>query len=132
MKETNSNNEEIMSDSEIIEIINLILISELKQKGINFNDKISLRANSYITGNVNDIIFVICEIIFKLIKISEDEASITFTLTEDETDWYFIVESSEIKKVNNNDLYLFKNIVLSIKNANLVKEDNSVKILLKK
>ncbi|MDF2865995.1 MAG: response regulator receiver modulated diguanylate cyclase [Clostridia bacterium] len=132
IKETNSGNEEVMSDAEIIEVINLILINELKQKGIKFASKVSLRTNSYITGNVNDIVFIICEIIFKLIKVSENESAISFTLTEDEMDWYFIVESDQIKKISNNDLYLLKNIVLSIKNANLIKEENSIKILLKK
>lgn len=132
IKETNSNDEEVMSDSEIIEVVNLILTNELKQKSVKFSTKVSLRTNSYITGNVNDIIFIICEIIFKLIKICDSESSLIFTLTEDENNWYFIVESSEINKISNNDLYILKNIVLSIKNANLVQEDTSIKILLKK
>ena len=132
IKETNANDEDIMSDSEITEIVNLILSNELKQKGIKFNTRVSLRATSYITGNVNDIIFIICEIIFKLTKTIDPETCITFTLTEDELDWYFIVESCEIEKLSNNDLFLLKNIVLSIKNVGLIKEENSIKILLKK
>jgi CheY-like chemotaxis protein len=132
LKETNSNNEEVMSDSEIAEVVNLILINELKQKGINFSSKVSLRVNSYITGNINDIIFIICEIIFKIAKISEAGSSITFTLTEDEEYWYFIVESDGIEKLINNELFIFKNIVLSINNTSLVKEDGIIKILLKK
>jgi len=124
IKETN--------ESEISEVVNLILSNELKQKGVNFNSRISLRANSYITGSVNDIIFIICEIIFKLVKISGTGANITFTLTEDELDWYFIVESPEIGKLSNNDLYILKNIILSLKNVELVKEEDNVKILLKK
>jgi|GEM_PF-310297 len=132
IKETNESDQDIMSDSEISEVVNLILSNELKQKGVNFNTRVSLRTNSYITGNVNDIIFIICEIIFKLIKISVTPANITFTLTEDELDWYFIVESSEVEKLSNNDLYILKNIILSIKNVDLVKETDSIKILLKK
>jgi CheY-like chemotaxis protein len=132
IKETNNSDQDIMSDGEIIEVINLILSNELKQKGVNFNTRISLRANSYITGNVNDIIFIICEIIFKLTKISDTKTNITFTLTEDEKDWYFIVESSEIEKISNNDLFILKNIILSIKNVDLIKETDNIKILLKK
>lgn len=132
IKETNAQQQDIMADREIMEIIDLILTNELKQKNIKFNTKVSLRANSYLTGSVNDIIFVICEIIFKLVKLSENAAEISFTLTEDEQDWYFIIETSEVAKLTNNELYLFKNIVLSIKNANLIKEENCIKILLKK
>jgi len=132
IKETNNSDQDIMSDGEITEVVNLILSNELKQKGVNFNTRISLRANSYITGNVNDIIFIICEIIFKLTKISDPKANITFTLTEDEKDWYFIVESSEIQKISNNDLYILKNIILSIKNVDLINETDNIKILLKK
>ncbi len=132
MKETTSNSEEVMSDSEVKEMIELILNSELKQKSIKFSTKVSLRNNSYLTGNINDIIFVICEIIFKTIKVAEEQSSITFTLTEDETCWYFIVESKEIDKLKNNEIFLLKNIVLSINNTSLIKEDSSIKILLKK
>lgn len=132
IKETNEENNDIMSDSEIAEVINLILTTELRIKSIAFNSKVALRANSYITGNVNDIIFVICEIIFKLIKVAEPDSSINFTLTEDESQWYFIIESSLIEKLSNSELFLLKNIVLSIKNANLSKEEGCIKILLKK
>lgn len=132
IKETNSNDDDIMSDTEIVEIMNLILDNEIKQKGIIYNSKVSLRANSYITGNVNDIIFITCEIMFKLIKILEVGETLTFALTEDETNWYFRIESNGLDKLSNNEIFLFKNIVLSIKDANLIKEEGSIKILLKK
>ncbi|MDD2376175.1 MAG: response regulator [Clostridia bacterium] len=132
IREINESDQDIMSDSEITEVINLILSNELKQKGVDFNTRVSLRASSYITGNVNDIIFIICEIIFKLIKMSIATSSITFTLTEDELEWYFIVESNEIEKISNNDLYILKNVILSIRNVDLIEEKNTIKILLKK
>lgn len=132
LKETNTNEQDIMSDKEIMDTINLILGIELKTKNIKFNSRASLRTNSYIKGNINDIIFIVCEIIFKLIKISNPESNISFTLTEDENDWYFIIESTELDKISNNEKYVLKNIVLSIKDANLIKENDSIKILLKK
>ena len=132
IKETNNNDQDIMSDNEITEIINLILANELKLKGINFSTKISLRSSSYITGNVNEIIFIICEIIFKLTKTSEKPSSISFILTEDEKYWYFNIESSEIEKLSNNQLYILKNIILSIRNVDLKNDNKSIKILLKK
>ena len=132
IKETTSGDEDIMTDKEIAEMISLILNTELKRKSTIFNQKIALRTNSYITGNVNDIVFVICEIIFKLIKLSDSGLKVSFTLTEDENYWYFIIDSENINALSNNEIFFFKNVVLSIKNTSLVKEANDIKILLKK
>lgn len=131
-KETNPNDQDIMTDAEIVEIMTLILNTELRLKSIEFNTKISLRNNSYLKGNVNDILFIVSDMIFKIIKVADVGSRISFTLTEDETDWYFIIESDAIEKISNSELFLLKNIVLSVKNANLIKEDKTIKILLKK
>lgn len=132
VKETTSGDDDIMTDKEIVEMISLILNTELKKKSAILNQKIALRTNSYITGNVNDIVFVICEIIFKLINSSESGLKVSFTLTEDEDYWYFIIDSESVNVFSNNEIFFFKNVVLSIKNASLVKEGNDIKILLKK
>lgn len=132
VKETTSGDDDIMTDKEIVEMISLILNTELKKKSAILNQKIALRTNSYITGNVNDIVFVICEIIFKLINSSESGLKVSFTLTEDEDYWYFIIDSESVNVFSNNEIFFFKNVVLSIKNASLYKEGNDIKILLKK
>lgn len=132
MKEIRSNGEDIMSDKEIIEMINLILDSEIKSKGINLISKAALRANTYITGNINDVIFITCEIIARICKIDEDKNDIKFTLTEDEDNWYFLIESETVKLLNNNYIYILKNIIISVPNATINVENNIIKIIVKK
>ncbi|MEG1705803.1 MAG: response regulator [Clostridia bacterium] len=132
MKEINSTGEDIMSDAEIIEVINLILFNETRSNNINLITKAALRTNTYITGKINDVIFVICEIITRMCKIDEKKSDIIFTLTEDEDNWYFIVEGNAVGLLNDNYRYILKNIIISIQNTSLQVLENSIKIIVKK
>ncbi len=125
---------DVIKDDDIVNIISLILQNEMKTKGIILDKKVCLKASSYLKGNINEIIFVICEIIRKCADKSKeaDTNSIEFVLTEDDNNWIFTVKSSAISKITKNDLYLIKNIVLGINNAEIKVEDTVIKIELKK
>ncbi|MEG1010112.1 MAG: hypothetical protein RSF67_09935, partial [Clostridia bacterium] len=88
VKQSNSNQNEVITDSEMIDTIKLIISSEIKTKNITLDINTCLRTKSYITGNINDIIFIICELIYKLTTTIKDD-KISFILNEDEDYWYF-------------------------------------------
>ena len=128
--ELSNENVNVLPDKDVKEIINSILENELKQKGIKLNTNVSLRASSYISGNIVNVIFIICEFILSIINVTESD--IEFTITEDENNWYFKVKSDDIQKVNRNDCYILKNVTLSINNANLEINEKDAILSLKK
>lgn len=128
--ELSNENVNVLPDKDVEEIINSILENELKQKGIKLNTNVSLRASSYISGNIVNVIFIICEFILSIINVTESD--IEFTITEDENNWYFKVKSDDIQKVNRNDCYILKNVTLSINNANLEINEKDAILSLKK
>ncbi|MBR1883775.1 MAG: response regulator [Clostridia bacterium] len=122
---------EVLPDKDVPEIIESILENELKAKGIKLNTNVSLRTSGYITGPIINVIFVICELILKIAKVT-DEKEIQFVFTEDEDNWYLKVSNKDISKVNRNNLYILKNVAVSIKDASLNITDKEAIITLKK
>lgn len=132
INQSTNNSEDVITDSEVVENIELIVSSELKMHGITLDTKKCLRGKSYLTGNINDSIFVVCEIIHKLAEILEKNDVISFVLTEDENNWYFKIENDKIDNMNKHDLFIFKNIVLSLKNSNIEYDLKSIVLSVKK
>lgn len=124
--------EDILKDSEIVELIGLIMQGELKTKGVLLEKKVALKSKSYIKGNVNDAIFIICEIIRKIIELSENGDTIEFVLTEDDGNWIFSVRNKNIEKIDKNDFSLIKNIIVTVKKLNIEIEEGNIKLLIEK
>ena len=131
IKGSSDSNEDIFNDEEIVEIVKLIVSNDLKEKEIEFISKSSLKNKSYIKGPVADIIFIISELIIRLANISNKE-KINFVLTEDESNWYFIVESNLVEKLDLNRVVIFKNIASILKNTSFEVQKNDAKFILKK
>ena len=131
IKGTSESNEDIFSDTEIVEIIKLIVSNDLKEKEIEFISKSSLKNKSYVSGPVADIIFIISELIIRLANISNKD-KINFILTEDENNWYFIVESKLVGKLDLNRIIIFKNIAMILKNTTFDIKDNEAKFVISK
>ena len=128
----NNNEIETMSDHEIEQIIKTIIHAEIKASGVKFNFNKSLRAKSYITGDVTDYVFLTAELILQIIQKSKANDEVNFIITEDGDEWYFTIESSNIDKVSNKALILFKNVCLSLRNLNLEIAENNITIKIKK
>ena len=126
------NNDDVVRDEDTIEIINLILKSTLRSKNIMLDTKIVLKTGSYITGCVDDVIFVICEIVRKLVNIMGQGQKINLTLSEDEDNWYYKIESEYISKLDKRNVYLIKGIVTAIKDITIYDEPNIIGIAMKK
>lgn len=122
----------VMQDEEIVEIIKLILKSVSRETGVILNSKIALKAKSYLNGSVNDVIFIVCEILKQLMELQERGTSLDFVLTEDENNWYFNISSDKIKMLNDTKFYLVRKIIISIKNIDIHEEENRIQLILKK
>ena len=96
------------------------------------NSKMALKASSYLSGPINDIIFMVCEIIKNLMKIEEKESTIEFVLTEDQDNWYFNISSDRIPKISSKKIYLLKRLTISIENIEFRNEEDKIQLVLKK
>lgn len=131
MNAGNDEGQDVMLDTDIVEIVKSILEAEMKQKMINFDANVSLRTSSYITGDIKDIIFILCEIAMRVSDVTETK-EIEFVITEDEEKWYFDIRNKDINKIDNNNLYILKNVTLSMKGAQMIKKEGSICIALSK
>ncbi|MEG0872989.1 MAG: response regulator [Clostridia bacterium] len=130
--QTKNNGDYIMADNDIIDIINLIVINEARQKGIELVSKIALKSKSYINGSINDTVFIVCEVLRQLICIEKQGEKVELTLTEDQDSWLFVITCQKVNQISQNDFYLIKKIVLSIEDANISREDNKIVISMNK
>ena len=108
---TNISSESIMQCDTIIAIINQILYETIKENLATLDISKKIKENTYICGPLNDIIFIICKIIIKLIE--DGNKYIKLYIREDDIKWYFeiIVENKfknkkGIEKVAENVLYV--------------------------
>lgn len=117
---------------EIINTLDLILKSEFKQKGVTLEQKISIGDDEYIYGKVTDLIFILCELINRILEVSKEKDIITLTINENSSAWYFIVASNNISKVSKNHIYIAKNILCRIEGIGLEEVAGQYIIELKK
>lgn len=123
----------IMLDTDIMDIINSIIYSKAKEHGVTVHTKISLKSHSYLTGSINDIVLIICEIMTELIKGQPRGAILEVVLTEDEKNWYFNLTCDRIDAIYHaKELYLIKKVVVSIKNTSLLIDDEKIQLKIEK
>lgn len=127
-----SNFDDIVKASDSVDIINLMLKNVLLSKGIILNAKMILKENTYLTGSINDSIFVICEIIRQISEKSQSGDEIKLILSEDEYNWYYKIENNNISKLDKRNIYLIKCIVISLKNVAIFDDNDSIGLSIKK
>lgn len=103
--------EEYLTDKDILERIDLILSNEIKTSGVVFEKEISVKPNTFIHGNVSDVIFIICELLKNIMGVSNIGDNVKLSLKEDEAFWYMSVENKSIEKLNCSEVYLIRNII---------------------
>lgn len=131
--QTKDSEDNIMIASDVIDIINLIIKNIAKSHGINYTGKIAVKENSYLAGNVNDSIFIICEILSKIIDVQDSGDNLELILTDDAEKWYFNIATEKVSKVSKSDIYLLKKIIVSLKGVELKVLDDKVTLsMLKK
>ncbi len=132
INQTTENQNYVMLDKDIVDVVNLILKNTSLDTGVKLNTKIALKSNSYLNGSVNDIIFIICEIIKQLMELQESGTSIDFVLTEDQDNWYFNITSDKINNLNSSKFYLIKKLIITMNGIEVNKNENKLILSLKK
>ncbi len=103
--------DEYLTDKDIIERIDLILSNEIKTSGVVYEKEITVKPNTFIHGNISDVIFIICELLKNIMETSAIGDNVKLVLKEDEAFWYVSVENKNIDKLDSSELYLIKNII---------------------
>lgn len=108
------NTDEYLTEKDIIERIDLILSNEIKTSGVLLEKEITIKPNTLIHGHISDVIFILCELLNNLMKVSSIGDNIKLSLKEDETFWYISVENENISKLDASELYLINNIISTL------------------
>ena len=103
--------DEYLTDKDIIERIDLILSNEIKTSGVVFEKEITVKPNTFIHGNISDVIFIVCELLKNIMEISNIGDNVKLSLKEDEAFWYISLENSNIDKLDSSEVYLIRNII---------------------
>ena len=120
--------EKILSSDDILLLVNIIVKNAANKKNINFITNASIKSSRYINGNINEAIFVICELLNKIIDTADESSNIEFTFTEDELNWIFYINSSEVSKLNKKDLFLIKRVINSIEDVSMQILDGKIEV----
>ncbi len=127
-----ANSQNIITDEEIITIINAISSNVAKQRNVIYTGKAVLKSSEYLSGNVNDIIFIVCSLIKNTILASNSNDNVDFVLTEDEENWYFNITSKNISNVSKNQIYLAKKVISVMQKVELIIENNKMILKIEK
>lgn len=126
INQSTENSDYVISGVDVCELIQAILSGESKKAGVALNLNMSLKNNSYISGGINDSIFIVCEIIKEIMNIEDKGKSIELVIAEDEQNWYLKVVSDKINSIPDSKYYLLRKLVLSVKNTTIEKEDGNI------
>lgn len=103
-----------------------------KKKEIKFTTHTALKSSNYIAGSINQSIFIISEIVRKLINKSNSGDNIEFVFTEDESNWLLNLNSENIFKIDELDVFMIRRVVSSINGFNIEFEKNKISVQVKK
>lgn len=117
---------------DIIEILEYLLTSEIKVKKVKLTKNLGDCGAEYVTGRVSDLIFVLSELVNKMISVASFESEIAITVNCTENAWYISL-SNKTDKINSNmDIYLIKNVLAGMSGITLETLNDSFVIEVKK
>ena len=132
INQSTENSDYVIADVDVCELIQAILSNESKKTGVNLDLNMSLKTNSYISGGINDAIFIVCEIVKEIMNIEEREKSVELVIAEDESNWYLKVASDKVDNIPTSKYYLLSRLVLSVKNTTIEKEEGKITLAISK
>ena len=100
-----------------MDTLKLMTINEFKLSGVKLKEDIAMKLDTYVYGRVDDIIFILCELMTKIIEVSAAGDEILLTIRENETAWYISLSSEKIKFVEKTKVFLIKNIIARMDDA---------------
>ena len=120
--------DEYLTDKDIIERIDLILSNEIKTSGVVFEKEVTVKPNTFIHGNISDVIFIICELLKNIMEISNIGDNIKLALKEDEGFWYMWIENANVDKLDSSEVYLIRNIISGLDGVYMETVQNTIVI----
>lgn len=128
-----SDNKQVgLTVSDILDTLKLMVTNELKLSGVTLEENITVNKDAYIYGKVDDVIFILCELIHKILEVSVSKDKITFGLTESDTAWYISLTSEKIHFIEKTKVFLIKNIISRMENIEFEEISGQYVIELKK
>lgn len=120
--------EKILSSDDILLLVNVIVKNAAKKRNIKFVSNAAIKSSRYISGNINESLFVICDLLNKIINSSNDNSSLEFTFTEDESNWIFDIVSANISNLNEKDAFLINRVINTIEGVNMKISNEKIEI----
>lgn len=132
INQSTANTEYVISDADVLEVLELILRNKSKVRKVDLSIKAALKASGYIKGSINDSIFIVAEITNELMQMQDENTKLDITLTDDESNWYFKITSDKINSLPHSQYYLFERVVNAMKGTTIEKEDSTIVISIEK
>ncbi len=118
--------------SDIIDTLKLMTTNELKLSGVVLEENITVSKDSYIYGKIDDVIFILCELIHKILEVSANKDKIVLGLRESDTAWYISLASEKIHFIEKTKVFLIKNIISRMEDIEFEEISDQYVIELKK
>jgi len=118
--------------SDILDTLKLMITNDLKLSGVVFEENIAVSEDTYIYGKIDDVIFILCELIHKIIEVSSNKDKIEFGLRESDTAWYISLSSEKIHFIEKTKVFLIKNIISRMEDIGFEEISDQYVIELKK
>ena len=128
INQSTANTEYVISDADVLEVLELILRNKSKVRKVDLSIKAALKASGYIKGSINDSIFIVAEITNELMQMQDENTKLDITLTDDESNWYFKITSDKINSLPHSQYYLFERVVNAMKGTTIEKEESTIVI----
>lgn len=132
INQSTENTQYVLLDTDVVELLELILKSKAKLNSVNVNIKAALKTTGYIKGSINDSIFIVAKIVDTLIKLHEKNTNIDVVLTDDQEYRYFKIKSDKISKISHSEKYLLKRVIEAMQDTSMEETENMLTISIKK
>ena len=103
--------------ADVLDTLKLIIGSELRVAGVTLEESFSVEKDAYIYGKIDDVIFILSEIINRLASISNRGDKILLNIRENEDAWYISISQDKNYLIDKTKVYLIKNIIARIEDV---------------
>lgn len=100
--------------NEIINTLEFMIAKELQAKKLKLEKDVNIDLSKYVYGNIDDVIFILCELIHRIAEIANEKDEIQFSIKESKDAWYVSVGYSNLDAIEKSNIYLISNIVHKI------------------
>lgn len=118
--------------NDFIETLKLMTASGLRNSGTILEYDKNLMLDSYMYGAVDDIIFILCEVIHKLAKVAGNCSKVMLNIKEKDDAWYISLNTDKMHSLDKSEIYLIKNIARKIESVGFEEVSGQYIIELKK